>query len=229
MKNKRFSIIRGFSVSGRASWLLLILVVIILAACAPRHPLGIDDKDWQTLSPQQRLDALEQQAQLDLAQEQRRIAEARQREAQARQQEAEAARQRAELEKLRCEARYGDRIQCVLDQAEVYRSRRWEPIESLAFDLVRHVELTTAMIEQRHRQQRTIGTVYALFDGQTVSLCDRQGADSGRRQCLRLVGVFEDYRRGIRQQLVAPEFLRGELRCSLAPAEGMPLQLMINR
>ena len=208
---------------------LLLFLVLILSACAPRHPLNIDDKDWQALSPQQRLQALEQQAQLDLAREQRRSAEAQQHEAQARQREAEAARQQAELEKLRCQARYGDRVHCVLEHAERYRSRRWEPIEPLAFDLIRHIELTAAMIEQRQSHQRIQGTVYAVFDGQTVSLCDRQSADSGRRQCLKLVGVFEDYRRGIRQQLVAPDFLRGELRCSLAPAEGMPLQLMINR
>ena len=47
--------------------------------------------------------------------------------------------------------------------------------------------------------------------------------------CLRLLGTFEDYRRGIEQTVAAPDFLRGHLRCTLAPGEGMPPRLIIER
>lgn len=35
--------------------------------------------------------------------------------------------------------------------------------------------------------------------------------------CVRELGTFSDYRRGIRRTVVADEFLRGQLRCSLVP------------
>ncbi|ADU66401.1 hypothetical protein Selin_1671 [Desulfurispirillum indicum S5] len=209
---------------------MVVFFTLFLSACGTKLPLGMDEAEWNTLSSQQRLDARAKQAELDQAREQRRTAEAQQQAAQTRLRELEAARQLAELEKFRCEARYGDRVQCVLHEAQIYRSRQWQSVQPIALDVVRGTEVEAAVHQQSERSLRTIDSVFGTFDGQTFTICRDSGSRSlSQHNCIRLVGTFEDFRRGINRPVEAPEFLRGKLRCSLAPAEGMPSEIIIRR
>ena len=188
-----------------------LLAVLWLSGCAPRHPLGIPDEQWQTMSLEQQLQARERQAELDRAR-----AEQRAKEAQAR--EAEAARQLAELEQQRRDARYGERVQCVLSSAEARLNRQWRPVEPLALDLVRGFELPFELQQSDGRPISHRGRGYALFDGQIVTLCPQSGQHASRPvACLRLLGTLRDYHSGLDQTLAAPDFLRGRLRCHLVP------------
>lgn len=182
---------------------------VLLAACST-HPLGMGDEEWQQLSPEQRLQAREKQLEFDRLAEQRRQVEAA-----ARREEAQ--RQAAELETRRHEARYGERLQCVLQPAEAWLNRQWREIEPLAFDLVTGYEQVLPLRETGRRTVRYSSRAHARFDGQQLLLC--QYAQDQRRSgiCIRELGTFADYRRGIRRTVEADQFLRGQLRCSLVP------------
>lgn len=197
-------------------WASGLACLFALAACAPRYPLDIPEAQWQGMTTEQRLHAQEKQAELDSAAERRRAAEARAR-------EAEAARKQAELDTRRREARYGERVQCVLSEAEAHLGGRWRSVEPVALDLVRGVELAFDLAERGGDGLRYRTTAHADFDGQTLRICREAGADHRDGQgCARLLGTFNDYRRGLDQGVEAARFLRGRMRCDLVPGPGMP-------
>lgn len=212
---RRSALVRGVAV--------LLIGGIILSACGPRHPLGIDDADWQTMAPQQRLDAHARQADLDRAMAERRAAEAAARKA------ADEARA-AELDARRQEARYGERLQCVLRDAEVKTGNRWRAVRPVAVDVVKGLEVELQLEEPSGRVFRFNSRAYASFDGQTLSLCrDPDGPRRSATACAHVIGLFEDFRRGMTARLDGSSFLRGTLRCSLAPAPGMPETIILDR
>ncbi|MEN6585626.1 MAG: hypothetical protein ABFE02_06180 [Sulfuricella sp.] len=192
------------------------IVLLALTACASRYPLGIPEEQWQAMSTAQRLQAQEKHAELKRAEAERQAAEARAR-------EAEAERQRAELETRRREARYGERVQCVLSNAEAYLGGKWRSIEPVALDLVQGMEISFNLAEPSGRTVSYRTPAYAYFDGQSVGLC--RDADDDRRNpstCARVLGTFADYRRGFELRIDAQRFLRGRMRCDLVPAQDMP-------
>lgn len=194
----------------------LAAVMFALAACGPRYPLGIDEALWQTMSAEDRIRAHEQQALLDRAAAERRAAEARAR-------EAEAQHRQAVLAQARRDARYGERVQCVLADAEARLGGKWRRVEPVALDLVQGVPLPFDLTEPSGRI-RYRSPVHAKFDGQTVILCrgevGRERSDD--RDCARMLGTQADYRRGMEAYINAPNFLRGHLRCDLVPVAGGP-------
>jgi hypothetical protein len=191
----------------------LILVIVGLSACGPHYPLGIAEEQWLNMNTEQRLQAQEKQAELNKAKAERQAAEARAR-------EAEATRQRIELETRRREARYGERVQCVLSKAEVKLGGKWRDIEPVAVDLVQGMELAFNLTELG-KSYRTQG--YAQFDGQSVDLCRDAGGDRrNSNYCASVLGTTADFQRGINQHIDSPNFLRGHLHCDLMPAQGMP-------
>lgn len=203
--------------------LLLVTMIVAMTSCAPRYPLGIPEAEWHAMTAEQRLQAHEKQAELQQAAAERRAAEARAR-------EEEAARQQAELIALRRQARYGERLQCVLEPVEARLFRSWRQVEPVALDVVVGAEQPFSLREPADRSTRRSSTGYATFDGQVLTICrDSQSNNPSLRHCLRLLGTFEDFRRGISQTVEAPDFLRGRLRCNLAPGEGMPPRMIIER
>lgn len=194
----------------------LAAVMFALAACGPRYPLGIDETHWQTMSAEDRIRAHEQQASLDQAAAERRAAEARAR-------EAEAQHRQAALAQARRDARYGERVQCVLADAEARLGGKWRRVEPVALDLVQGVPLPFDLTEPSDRT-RYRSPAHARFDGQTVTLCRGEAGRERRddRDCARMLGTQADYRRGMEARIDAPNFLRGHLRCELVPVAGGP-------
>lgn len=196
--------------------LITTLLLFALAGCAASYPLGIPESQWQTMSTEQRFQAQQKQAELDRAAAEQRAADARAR-------EAEAVRQTAELDARRRDAKYGDRVQCVFSDAEAHLGGKWRSIEPVALDLVRGMEVALNLTEPSSHRVSYRTPAYARFDGQTLSLC--RDADNDRRNqsaCVRVLGTFADYRRGIDHHIDSANFLRGRLHCDLAPAQGMP-------
>jgi len=186
----------------------------VLAGCAASYPLGIPESQWLAMSTEQRFQAQQKQAELDRATEEQRAADARAR-------EAEAVKQAAKLEARRRDAKYGERVQCVFSDAEAHLGGKWRSIEPVALDLVNGMEVALSLVEPSGHKTRHRTMAYARFDGQTLSLC--RDADHDRRNpssCLRILGTFADYRRGIDQRINSERYLRGHLRCDLAPARG---------
>lgn len=196
--------------------LISMLIFFVLVGCTASHPLGIPDTQWQDMNTEQRLQAQQKQAELDRAAEQQRAADARAR-------EAEAIRQTAELEARRRDARYGERVQCVFSDAEAHLGGKWRNVEPVAMDLVQGMEVAFNLVEPSGHTMRYRTVAYARFDGQTLSLCRDAGNDRRNPSaCVRVLGTFADYRRGIDQRIDSERYLRGRLRCDLAPAQGAP-------
>ena len=208
--------------------ILPLSLLFVLAGCLPtRHPLGINDEDWQVMSLEQRLEAQEKQAELEHAD---RVRKAEQKAAP----EAEATRQ--PLQPLQAETRrapaapvrYGERLQCVLSQAKVRIADKWRPVESTVLDVSRGQVTEFTLAEPAGQKGRLPLNGFARFDGQILTICP--SADENRREgCTRVLGTFEDFRRGIDQSIEAAGFLRSKLHCHLGPGTGMPAQLVSAR
>lgn len=198
----------------RSFFLSMPLALLILSACGARHPLGISDDQWQTLSTEQRLQAHDKQASLDRAADERRAAEARAK-------EAKAAQQQVELDARRRTASYGERMQCILGDAQARLGGKWREVEPVALDLVQGMDIPLPLAEPASHSIRRQTAAYAHFDGQTIFLCQGAGdTRDDRETCMRVLDTHADYRRGIDQRIDSPNFLRGRLRCDLVPTTG---------
>jgi len=201
----------------------LLFLMFGLLGCGPEYPLDIPEQKWMTMNRQEQLRAREKQAELEINREKRRAAEAEAR-------KAEAVKWLRDKEANLEQARYGERIQCVLTSAEAYIWGEWRKIEPVALDIAK------GMVVEFELREVTGGGVsfqekaYAGFDGQTLSLCPEK--DRVRRNdpsCARVLGTFEQYAGGMKRKIGARDFLRGRIRCDLAPGKGMPERIIINR
>jgi len=207
----------------KMTWAVLLGAAILVNGCGTSYPLDLTEEEWEAMSPEERAETRKKQAALDKAEEERRAAEAKAREAEA--------RERAEeLAKARREADYGQRVQCVLRDAEARFAGRWRAIEPITLDLATGMELAVDLAEPAEGGLRYSDEGYASFDGQTVQICDRP-ADERRDtdRCARLLGTFKDYRRGLRETVKGRDFLRGQLRCDLVPQTQLGPNVIINQ
>lgn len=162
------------------------------------------------MSQEDRTEARLKQGQLARAEEQRREAEAAAQAAKARE-------RTEELSKARREAEYGQRVQCVLRQAEGYFAGDWRSIESVTLDIVTGVEVEIELSQVDDGFHYT-DKGYASFDGQVAQICEHP-ADERRKanRCARLLGTFKDFNSGVGDKVKGRRFLRGHLRCDLVP------------
>ena len=190
--------------------LVTILLTMTVLGCTS-YPLGLDKDSWHELSPQQKLEASQKQADLDQARDLRLA-----REAEAR---AEAAREAANrLMLLRQQARYGERVQCVLEPISHHRSGDWRKLEPAALDLVLGVQVGVEFYEPGRASQ--VREAVAWFDGQRVQICPGEYAARYRSEaCIIAVGHYRDYQRGMRRQIDSKGFLQGQLDCSFVGRE----------
>ncbi|MFN2269075.1 MAG: lipoprotein [Desulfonatronovibrio sp.] len=198
--------------------IIIALLCISLTGCGPKYPLGIPEENWQNMNEQDRLRAREKQAELNLAQEKRRKAEAEER-------TAESIKWLKDLEVSRENARYGQRVQCVLSNAQAYFWGEWRDIEPVALDIVKGMVLKFDILQAGDKygfEERA----YAGFDGQTISLCREESeVQHNARSCARVAANFKQYARGLKTTIKKDKFLRARIRCDLAPGKGMPLRL----
>lgn len=187
---------RGLAVGG------LLAAAVLLSACGPHYPLDIPEEQWVRMDPNAQQQARLKQAEVDQAQ-----AQARQQEARARQ--AEAAARAAELSHARTTAGPGERVQCVLDRAELHYGGKWRRAEPLGLDLVAGMPIEFELRLQDGNYRTRTGM--ARFDGMEVRLCP----DHNRDRCARLVATQGELRRGKSRQVTSHDFLRGRLHCEL--------------
>ncbi|MFP4252075.1 MAG: hypothetical protein ACOCY2_03885 [Guyparkeria sp.] len=185
---------RGVAIGG------LLATLLLLSACGPHYPLNIPEEQWLKMDA----DA-QQQARLEQAEVDRARAEARRQEAQAR--EAEASARAAELSHARATAGPGERVQCVLDRAELHYGGKWRPAEPIGLDLVAGMPIEFELQRQDERYRARRGT--ARFDGMEIRLCP----EYSRSDCARLVATQGELRRGKSRQVTSHDFLRGRLHC----------------
>jgi predicted small lipoprotein YifL len=207
----------------RKFFIPLLFLMLGLLSCGTKYPLDIPEEKWASMTRQEQLRAREKQAELELAREKRRAAEAKAR-------EAEAIKWLKDKEASRKQARYGERIQCVLTKAEAYIWGEWRRIEPVALDIVKGMVLEFELSEANDNGLNFQQKAYAGFDGQTLSLCpEKDQVQRNDPSCARVLGTFEQYAKGIKSKIGVQDFLRGRIRCDLAPGKGMPERIIIKR
>lgn len=187
---------------------VMVVLMVLVAGCASQYPMGMSEDEWQALSAEQRLDARERAERLNL---------------EAARQRAEQQRLRAEQERLaeqaliqrRREAQFGERVQCVLDAAELRSGGNWRDARPLGLDLIVGETHEFELLRKDSRHRGVTGQ--ASFDGQLIELCDRRG-----RNCAVIAGTSRDFQRGLHRQIEIDDALRGELRCDLAEPQPKP-------
>lgn len=196
------------------SAMVMLTALFLISGCGASYPLDIPKEEWKEMSVENRIEARQKAAELERAREERRAAEAAAR-------EAEALKSAEELSKARREADYGQRVQCVLRNAEGYLGGDWRSVEPIAIDLVTGLEIKVELTEASDDGLHYSREGYASFNGQTVQICDR-AADSRsvRSRCARLLGTFQEFRHGLSDAIQHDRFLRGHLRCDLVPPTG---------
>lgn len=205
----------------KKQFIFILLALLFLAGCGPHYPLDIPEGEWMEMSSRERQRAREKQAELEKAREKRRAAEA---EARA----AESLKWLKRREASRDKARYGDRVQCVLSGAKAYVWGEWRSIEPVALDIVRGMVLDFDIQEAGEGAFGFQEKAFAGFDGQTLGLCpEKDMVQRNSPSCARVLGTFEEYARGIKKRIGAEEFIKGQIRCDLAPGKGMPERLII--
>lgn len=179
----------------------IILSAIVISGCSTRYPLNMSEEEWLQLSPAQQLDARERQAQLDLAERARRAEQA----------EITAQREAAERERyleLLQDARQGDVVQCVLQDAEGYFSGSWRAAEAMGFSLLREYP-EQIRIAEADRATRTVEAT-ATFSGANVKICR-----VNRNECVNLAATQNQLIRGVTQHIDLSRTVRGELYCDI--------------
>lgn len=207
LKNSLF----GRSIVG-LRYIALLMLTLGLIACGPYHPMGISDEEWQTLTPEQRMQARELQAEVDKAKAAERAEKARIRAEQE-------AREQALIEERRANPQYGERVQCVLTEGQAKLSRKWRSIEPVGVDLVIGEKQAFDVLHLRDGRTRYSRSGYASFDGQRVNMCLHSNSIPTSNQCASLVATTRQFDRGVSQNISSKDFLRGKMRCDLVLPE----------
>lgn len=193
-------------------YLVLLTLTLGLIACGPYHPMGISDEEWQTLTPAERMQARELQAEVDKARAAERAEKARIRAEQE-------AREQALIDERRANPKYGERVQCVLTAGQSKLSSKWRVIESVAVDLVVGEKQEFDVRHLRDGRTRYSRIGYASFDGQRVNMCLHSNSIPTSNQCASLVATTRQFDRGISQNISSKDFVRGKMRCDLVLPE----------
>lgn len=199
--------------------LSIAILLFSLSGCMTTYPLGFSEDEWLALSPQQQLDARQEQARLDA--DKRRETQAR------KDREAEALRQqKATVQKRYQTAQYGDVVQCILKNTVVDFKPGWRDAEPVAFNLVKGEQKA---IELHSRPSGKKTDVWVTLDeqGLNLSLCRNQSS-SRRDTCATLVATTQQFSQGYTTQMQVSDYLRTNIYCSLAPTRDLKRILLLN-
>lgn len=149
------------------------LSLLILSGCISFHPLGMSDSEWNALTPEQKMEAREKQAQINA---QKRQAKA----------DREAAAQAASARRYET-ARYGDIITIVIKGGTMDINGNRRDYEPIAFDLVRGESKTINIYRQGKRHFKDTAVMRLSEDGRTFIF------DAKQRENLRLIDEGWEY------------------------------------
>lgn len=185
--------------------LMVLSLTLTLGGCS-MHPLSIPDEEWEQMTQKQRMEAYHEQAALDKAEQAARVREAELR--------AEEERHKRELLELRRQqARPGDLVQCVIEPLAYKQGKKWEPLQGVAFELVRGESQRLTLQDIDGYSQ----TAWAVFStsGQTVALCKYESDTDDLDDCARLNATSRELARGTQRKLAYSPYFRGHMRCEL--------------
>lgn len=162
-----------------------LLMVLLMAGCVSRYPMGLSREQWEALEPAQQAEFQAKQYAID--EDRRKQAEARRVE-QARIVTDQARAEQERLSQVYANARYGDIVQVTVQGGFIEYAGKRYPYEPVAFELAKG---ETKQVAFHGRGLQTIATRYNVRlteDGATIFF------DDSFRQ--RIVLVNQDWERG---------------------------------
>lgn len=177
----------------------LLFILTFLTGCLGGYPLGMSEKEWLQLTPEQRIEARAKQSALD------EIRQARL---------AEAARiEQERIDRLYAEAGPGDVLQCALEGGEVHFHTELGQPKPMAFRIARG-EKKYIVLEQLGGIDRL--QLWAEFDknGLELNFCPSARDASFHSQCAMFVAIARDFAKGKSWRLDIKNIISGAaLRC----------------
>lgn len=195
---------------------LLAGMVFVLAACST-YPLGMSEKEWVLLTPEQQMAARMKQADLNRANAVRRTAQA---DARRQRYAAQEAAERRRIEELYRSARYGDVLECVVEGGTAGFRRGWRNYTPASFTLARG-EVKSVSLSAGDRR----GKFWAKYsaDGQSMKLCYGKPKSNGGRYCASVNGQSQDFSVGVTRRVSVRKIFRdANVVCAYRPEHDMP-------
>lgn len=201
-------------VGRKRPWRLALASLTLLLVACQSNPLGMSDKEWARLTPEQQMRARMKQADVNQANAERR-ADARRRRALL------AAEDRRRIERIYASARYGDILECVVEGGVADFRPGWRPYDPAPFALVRG-ETKFVPLRESGKGKRKFWTRLSA-DGTEVSVCARSGKGPRSRHCLTVGARSDDFSYGVSRPVAIDDiFQNATLVCAFRPGPGMP-------
>lgn len=213
-------------------WLMLAVAALLIQACGPSYPLGMSEAEWSALSPEQQLEARQQQTAINI---ERRAEHERQQQEMERQRAAEEQAERERIERIIAQRVPGSIIDCAIERGEVrYRVLgAWLQPVPVAFTLIRgegqKVELTSP---QKHGRPTETLNLWVRYDisGHQLAFCPIIGVETNHPSCDRAAVLGSDVEASFTRPFNIPRFIRnGHIRCENAVRGDAGQRIIIRR
>ncbi len=187
-----------------------ILLVLLLAACAPRYPLDMTEEEWRALSPERRLAARREETELERKREARRRAREEKRALAVRRARQ---RQRERIAEGYRSAALEDFLICELRGGEARFGEDWGPFFATNFTVLRGEISAFELIRTNGRDRARVSALF-YTNGRRLRLCAGDSPFAGKNACVNMRADSRRFRRGVRKTLRAKKLFRGaELFC----------------
>lgn len=176
------------------------LLLLTLTACQHYFPMGMNEAEWEDLTPLARAEMRAQQSVLDAAEDAARA-----------QREAE---EQARIDKLYASAVPGDVVQCVIDGGMAIFGDQTLAYRPFAFRLARGEEKYVEIQEELNNYNRRDVWVGFSRDGLAIDICPGNPGSYLSTSCFTAVAIAQDLARGKSWALdMENKFLGATLRC----------------
>lgn len=174
------------------------LCAVLISSCA-MHPLGISDETWQKMTPEQQANAYEKQANIDAKERAQQLAHKQ--------------KQEQEIAAIKANPRYGEYIQCVLNNAKYKEFGSWLSMESLNIDAIKDKTTETTATYYRNNDHffKTTKKLYVSMTGTRIKVCD--GKDSFSN-CSIINSTMPQYQKG-RHIKINSGVIKGTAQCDM--------------
>lgn len=160
------------------------ITLLFFSACT-MYPLGISEAEWNSMTPQQQLEARNKQADINLKKQQEK--------------ERKEAQRKAEIQKRYQQAAFGDILNCSVSGGIADFYPGWRPYAPQAFSIVRGEDKNITLYDNnKGRRTTSFWTEYAE-SGMKLTFCKDKGAR--RDKCQEIVGTTPSFTGGITQTL----------------------------
>ncbi|ABK88978.1 hypothetical protein IBE20_04365 [Francisella tularensis subsp. novicida] len=182
--------------------ILILMIASLLVSSCTIHPLGIPDETWQKMTPQQQADAYQKQADIDAKQRAQELAYKQQQEQQ--------------IADIKANPRYGEYIQCVIDNGK-YQAfiNDWNnDIQAFSFDAIKDKTTTATLTYYRNNDKffKNSQKLYISFTGTQIKVCKAENSFSD--DCSVITATLPQYQKGVKV-MISSGIIKAYAQCDM--------------